>query len=606
MEEREFILDHTLPTIGRIQITLKGMPRVVYSLMEKNNEIDRLQRLLHVGVLSKVFPGMRHTRWDYTMASLHFVNCMSESRAQGLSRNMRVAGNALSGRDILQILLLIANIGHLPGTFDTEKGIVRVVHKLGLGPKLLREAGIGNSSVITLDYRSFNKILILLKLKKWEESELDDYERASLRVCQSLVKDWILKTPSQECRRRILDYWWLARSLAYQLLDCLYVELPVIFNYKELACIAGRKEDFGYLLDQYTRIVYKTIYHSMRARQLAAAWVWAVEETLHGDDSPLSTIQKWLDKASLEDIVPAPCSAELVSLIYSPGPHGIVRDLLTESFVNKGVETLETSLTDFCGGKVIPLFSYVPWLRSSFADEKVPSEFSFQLFAKPDATSKDRIFLCGNVLRWLQKSIRYTNTWGLGALIWACIESVLKLASYSNRVEVRPRLRAEQFFANKDMRLSLSLYDQIAVYSAEEKERALTLFLRKERGEWTRSDRDKFHELKMLRLLITRRWERPKRGIWRLHVIIPCEIEFLEDGKSICAFDGGLVFCEGRGKNVKKMGVFLLEAKRGKKTPRRKAQDALRTKMRKLGGEYSKGKIKSLKKKNAYLEIHIS
>jgi len=116
---------YSIPLIGSVEIELKDYPQKFYYFLKRKGEIKRLERLDHLGVLHNVFAEIRHTRWDYTITMLYLIQQFSESKMEGLSASKRINGLKLSGRDMMQLLALAANIGHLPGTFGVEKGVMR-------------------------------------------------------------------------------------------------------------------------------------------------------------------------------------------------------------------------------------------------------------------------------------------------------------------------------------------------------------------------------------------------------------------------------------------------------------------------------------------------
>ncbi len=74
---------HNIPTVGTVEIELKGNPSRLYRIVEKKGEIDRLNNLPHLGVIQCLFPGMRHTRLDYVKTMLYFIQ-----RASALLSNI--------------------------------------------------------------------------------------------------------------------------------------------------------------------------------------------------------------------------------------------------------------------------------------------------------------------------------------------------------------------------------------------------------------------------------------------------------------------------------------------------------------------------------------
>lgn len=116
-------IDYSIPNVGPVTIPLYPPADDVYSLLLDAGEINRLERLKHIGALEYAFPGIAHTRWDYTVSMLYVV-----TRLRRLVTNSAFAlgaGNFSSMAAALQCLALLSNIGHLPGTYGVEKGVAR-------------------------------------------------------------------------------------------------------------------------------------------------------------------------------------------------------------------------------------------------------------------------------------------------------------------------------------------------------------------------------------------------------------------------------------------------------------------------------------------------
>ncbi len=127
--------------------------------MQKYTEINRLKKLNHLGVIHNVFPGIRHTRWDYTITMLYLIQQLRETNIEGLSSDKRMGEIRITGRDMMQLLALSANIGHLPGTFSVEKGLMRfLLHNNEFKDKIIKIINISEEEFIKIDYTNLNKM----------------------------------------------------------------------------------------------------------------------------------------------------------------------------------------------------------------------------------------------------------------------------------------------------------------------------------------------------------------------------------------------------------------------------------------------------------------
>ncbi|HET7174776.1 MAG TPA: hypothetical protein VFK21_02100, partial [Gammaproteobacteria bacterium] len=121
-------IKHFLSGIGEVQIPLYESAHILYETLLAKHEITRLNKLRHLGAISPVFNGMRHVRWDYTVSMLYFA---SNIKCYGSANSINFETSTCSSLNAaLQILALAWNIGHLPGTFGTEKGLLRYLKSI--------------------------------------------------------------------------------------------------------------------------------------------------------------------------------------------------------------------------------------------------------------------------------------------------------------------------------------------------------------------------------------------------------------------------------------------------------------------------------------------
>jgi len=116
-------ISYSIPYAGHVEIPLYPPADTVHEILRTSGEINRLSRLRHIGALEIVYPGVSHSRWDYTVSILHAVTRLR--RAVSNSAFSIGAAQFSSIPAALQCLALLANIGHLPGTYAVEKGVAR-------------------------------------------------------------------------------------------------------------------------------------------------------------------------------------------------------------------------------------------------------------------------------------------------------------------------------------------------------------------------------------------------------------------------------------------------------------------------------------------------
>lgn len=580
--------------------------------MRKKGEINRLNKLLHLGVIQNQFPGMRHTRLDYTMTMLYLTHRLKEARLEGLSPESKVGSIRLSGRDTLQILALISNIGHLPGTFAVEKGVMRFIVGNNLRDTLIEQAELDND--IQIDYLNLNKVLALVKLKKWRKDYEGSARGREIFDAAIILLSELITQPGTEHRRKVFGYFNLVRRVSYQLVDCIYVNLPIKIEYANfIDQLPVSSQNVLALIDQYTRIVYTQIYHAENACKQAALWTEAVYESLskkvRDPKSVLKKVFMWLEKALLEDLKINPQDNQGLDRVLTVTiPHAFYTKFLTESFVTMCVDSLELNLADFLRSAKTTML-YIPGLRDPVMGETSAGELRFNVFMTDNSSKEDHLKILGKTLVWCYRN--FGSSYGIGILVKAAFQAILQTASGKGNDEVLLDIAPDDFFKSDDFVLNLLPEDRLNMFGASRlhKKNALKLFKSGANKEWPRPKRERFFECKALRELTKKVWEISRPGLARFHVIIPAQIKVKEvsNNRDICEFDGALMRLSVRGKNISKITLFLLEAKSGKKASGGKAKGELQKKLKRLNEFSVKVKYRKLgnRTKSAYAIVDL-
>lgn len=307
---------HTIPNIGPVEVPLFEPADSLYEAMRDCGEVERLQGLRHLGVLEQVFPGVTHSRWDYTVSMLYVV---SHDRSPGMKTSIRLGELRFSSAiAATQCAVLLSNIGHLPGTFAVEKGVARYLcHNDPRNPlEVLPWADVaqvlGYSTVVDAkracteyflasDYLGLNRVLAIWKALHWAVAQ-------PLR--DLLVTFWVPfvckdHRPPWRQWRKIDRCYEFARRLAYLNLDSVFCDLPVASPaaplIRRMVRGDGRDEltsleDLKTLLAAYERAVFHSLYHSPRARVAVALVAQRVFEKLKSVTQPeaVALITGWL------------------------------------------------------------------------------------------------------------------------------------------------------------------------------------------------------------------------------------------------------------------------------------------------------------------------
>jgi len=236
------ILEYHIPGLGKIRAELFEYSSKAYELLNKHGHINRMREIEQLGVIRSVYEGVHHPRWEYVMTQLGIIyKLATRDKATGkkllrgkwgLSRKINFNSNEISGADIIQIWTLLLNAGHLPGTFATEKAILKSLKsdeklkkrfKKGLPD---REIKLYLDKIIkTGDIYKFHKILSFFFLQRYKR---DDPELVNLLI--DVLKFYCFENSHNEAREKLRHVFKRIRQISYLYLDTRYSHIPVNFD----------------------------------------------------------------------------------------------------------------------------------------------------------------------------------------------------------------------------------------------------------------------------------------------------------------------------------------------------------------------------------------
>ncbi len=590
---REERIKYNLPVFGGVEIKLDPLSCKFFVIMNENKEIDRLGNLLHLGVLQNDFPGTRHTRWDYTMANLFVIEKMVECEAlEGIRGERKIRGKKLTAKDILQLLALLNSIGHLPGTFATEKAILKYLIKNNeLYQNIMSQAGINiKNRGLSIDYINFNKILALIKLNLWLEKEESAQNKETIEVCIELIKRYLSHTEQTEWFKKVFDYYSFSRRIAYQLYDSLYISVPLKIEYVQfLQKFPQLLKDLGSwkvlreILDSYTRIIYRYIYNADLSRKSSFYYIQClISEKTGKNELNADFILKILNEYNILECNVSNSNVweRIISLEIGKEVKTI---FLIEDLREYGLEKLENEF-EMKNKSSQMLTFYIPGIKDPFL-ESPSGEINIDIWTKKHEKHEKLTIILKSFIFFYNKFKKKT---GIGVLLKNLIEQFLKHLPNESISSVDVNLYPIDFFSSCEY--STAEEDEIfSIFKNVDKRKALSIFRRLGRG-LKEISKAKFHECKSFKSLLNRIWKKEKG---RFYILLPGEIRFKKDKEDLCEFDGGIISYFSHHGRIKEIEIYLMEAKSGKKG--RNSEKALKMKIRELKLEAYTYKIMPIK-----------
>lgn len=253
-------LKYHVPGLGELKSDLYENSSKAYNLLKENGHIDRLKDIDQLGVIRNVYEGAHHSRWEYVMMQLGILHRLNTtdvdlgfkpSKGTGLGSNLSIGNNKPTYLEIIQMWILLLNMGHLPGTFSSEKALIKCIKEDSTLRKIVYDSLpsedtkkyfeniIENESIY-----EFHKILSFFYLSKYKEK----YTESDPDLIDYLVKvleyncigshvidkfneyDDSNKEAFERARNYLKQIFFKVRQISYLYLDSKYGPTP--FNFE--------------------------------------------------------------------------------------------------------------------------------------------------------------------------------------------------------------------------------------------------------------------------------------------------------------------------------------------------------------------------------------
>lgn len=573
-----------LPALNcRIRVMMVWL--VNYIEVLKINQFSKLRKIEQLGVITQVEPSASHTRWDYVLLQLHLINKIRENI--GNLGNVEVEGEKLSGAEILQLWVFLFNIGHLPGTFATMRGLLSALVNEEELRERLRE------KVPEKIKKYFDEVIEkrnIFELPKLLSSILlnERLNEQLSKVIPGLIY-WYWKPEKSEKElksaspnsnevklakkiKKLKSYFRMVRRLAYIFLDSKYVKSPISFdvskillnfdNYKDLIMEPGSQLDKT--LQACEDFLSVALYHSKDT---------ITQLGIHSK----KVVSKEVERTFKD---------------YEKDLFKLLKD-----------ETM------FYPKRYNPLLTFHVLLDLNHAGQDIDEmigEMNKDFYELEDELNKNwqkeamMIYQPGSNKKHIAVNLSIFQEQNIWQIIKEFTSRIIDISSNKRIKEVLdeqlfPRLfkfAINTLFESKSLKTFYFAIDRISAGKRESLKKKVKEWLNKE------NDESKKYELESLKKIIK---EKVDKGIIGHSIKIKEEVRVEnQDGQDICEFDALSLLTDKNG-----MRVLFLEAKRGKKSPQSEAKDQLKRSLQKLN-LLKDDKIQTGKnKKYAYYEVKL-
>jgi len=604
-------ITHTIPLVGLKNISIYEPANKILEILVKSNEIKRQKLLLHLGALVHSFPGSRQVRWDYTVIMLYYTNLLNFVGAKSKIKLDKINFSSLI--TVLQSLILVWNIGHVPGTFSVEKGISKFLFKRNPNEpaslfnwpnrniaeiqKIIKNA---NNFLLNQDYLGVSRVLAVLKMLK-----IDANNEWFLNWIYSVAAPFLLDYEESDSYKwnKINNAFRLIRHCAYLTLDYSISginwgpDIPNLINqfltYKEKKYIEKLVENISEILSPIERQIYQNIYHHPVARKEVALVSNKVFKYLDMQKNPNQIIDQWIELSDFSQL-------NIRNNLNFKNCNRVASFKLRShfSFFTQNYSTLELELLKKKFQFPV-IFEYRSWNSDVVLE---PDEVIVDVITSKIVRPED----IGKLLSWLIYKFESFNI-----DYFDDFELYKKLELSPTYLELLIRA-VELSFPNVQVRFQpwqLSKFGILKDYSFVSNRGGIWAsnslmndpiikhILRKRRKKISNELITSYWELQGISFLrdhLRKKWRR--KNLRQKCLIITGSIRFFSDDRDIIEYDGGILTVSSRSG---KLNWYGLESKSGNANPK----NSLERRLSKLNIKYE---IYSINNDYAYVKIPLS
>jgi len=302
-------LEYYVPQLGKVTVKLSPCAKKCYEILEEEGYIRGMMEIDQLGVIRNVYGGAHHSRWEYVMVQLSLIELLKKSegaKGLGLSSDVKkIYNKSPIGADVLQTWVLLFNSGHLPGTFATERAILRCCKKYEELRKTIYN-GLPHENKIRRDFEkicdeeniyAFHRILTCFFLERYKNNSRNS---RYIDTFQKIIRGYI--EPSNQ--KNLKKIFRRVRQLSYIFLDSQYAPCPFSLNLSNLYINISDyvndlfKEDNSLInrtLNSLEDLLSMDVYLSAASIRELGAHARKIEDNLEGKREELGDAKAFFD-----------------------------------------------------------------------------------------------------------------------------------------------------------------------------------------------------------------------------------------------------------------------------------------------------------------------
>lgn len=332
---------YNLPGLGTVRPRLFPSAAAVWDFLKPYGHVRRLQTTSQLGVLREAFPGAHHTRYEYVVAQLALLSGLAQGdaiTAYPLSAPRNELGtlpgiSAPSGAELLQVLAILTNAGHVQTTFAGSRVLLHHFRETRPPRRAFRrglpEEDRPEFDRVVDEYRLYRLHYLLMSflLERYRGREHgDDYAS----FCQALLREFMKEESESESMRSLFQLYQGIRLLTFLALDSLYAPVPFSLDLgpvflgpgREVDEIFGPRSHFQEALQRFAGVMQDSVYLSGEALlhlSVSSQRVRRALDAVGEEGKPITGVRELWRLLAPKVVARGPADVQSEVFAYQPG-----------------------------------------------------------------------------------------------------------------------------------------------------------------------------------------------------------------------------------------------------------------------------------------------
>lgn len=264
-----------------VEIDLYACASELYEELDEMGIIDRIRKVPQLGTM-KVNKRNRKSRYDYVMLQLYLHQVIKKELKTKLEFSYGTGVNGLlteklnknekvSVGDIVQILVIIYNIGHFYNTFTASKAVTEYATQNNLFKQMLinesQDQRYQELAQKLIEKKEYNRLHLL---NSYLILERCNNQKISVRIAKNILLAYINESEQDEKTKYIFRLFKNIRTVSYIAYDLQVSNTPLIFDigdekklsifFNELLAEYNDKEPCQKLVEMMVKLLDDTLY----------------------------------------------------------------------------------------------------------------------------------------------------------------------------------------------------------------------------------------------------------------------------------------------------------------------------------------------------------